>query len=159
MGTFTKTADKLREDYAFAHTSAGAIMAKLGHEEAVVLYRPKHLANKFEEATVVYSGKADDKSALAAWIADNKHGMAGHRTTDNAKEFKEPLVVAYYAVDYVKNVKGTNYWRNRVLKVGKEFSGFNFAVSDKNDFQQEMSEFGLEHVTGDKPVVTARQGG
>ena len=56
----------------------------------------------------------------------------------------------------MKNVKGTNYWRNRVLKVGKEFSGFNFAVSDKNDFQQEMSEFGMEFVSGDKPVVTAR---
>merc|ERR1711874_866379 len=86
----------------------------------------------------------------------NKHGICGHRSMDNAKEFKEPLVVAYYGVDYVKNVKGTNYWRNRVLKVGKEFSGFNFAVSDKNDFQQEMSEFGMEFVSGDKPVVTAR---
>merc|ERR1712241_1464622 len=115
-----------------------------GQSEGVVLYRPKHLANKFEEATVTYSGSADDKAALASWIAGNKHGICGHRTTDNAKEFKEPLVVAYYAVDYVKNVKGTNYWRNRVLKVGKEFSGFNFAVSDKNDFQQEMSEFGME---------------
>ena len=59
----------------------------------------------------------------------------------------------------MKNIKGTNYWRNRVLKVGKEYSGFNLAVSDKSDFQQELSEFGLEHVAGDKPVVTARQGG
>merc|ERR1711992_91699 len=142
-----------------AHTSAGAIMAKLGHEEAVVLYRPKHLANKFEEATVVYSGKADDKSAMAAWIADNKHGMAGHRTSDNAKEFKEPLVVAYYDVDYVKNIKGTNYWRNRVLKVAKDQAGYNFAVSNKDDFQHELGEFGLDFVAGDKPAVTARAGG
>merc|ERR1712241_938669 len=133
MKTFAKTADKLREEFMFAHTSA--------------------------EATVTYSGSADDKAALASWIAGNKHGICGHRTTDNAKEFKEPLVVAYYAVDYVKNVKGTNYWRNRVLKVGKEYSGFNFAVSDKNDFQQEMSEFGMDYVSGDKPVITARQNG
>merc|ERR1711874_567898 len=125
-------------------------------KEGVVLYRPKQLANKFEEGTVTYSGSADDKAALASWIAGNKHGICGHRSMGNAKEFKEPLVVAYYAVDYVKNIKGTNYWRNRVLKVGKEFSGFNFAVSDKNDFQQEMSEFGMEFVSGDKPVVTAR---
>merc|ERR1712088_1245787 len=159
MKTFAKTADKLREEFMFAHTSAEAVMTKLGQMEGVVLYRPKHLANKFEEATVTYSGSADDKGALASWIAGNKHGICGHRTTDNAKEFKEPLVVAYYALDYVKNVKGTNYWRNRVLKVGKEYSGFNLAVSDKSDFQQELSEFGLEHVAGDKPVVTARQGG
>ena len=56
-------------------------------------------------------------------------------------------------------MKGTNYWRNRVLKVAKDFSGFNFAVSDKSDFQHELSEFGLDHVAGDKPVVTARVGG
>ena len=68
-------------------------------------------------------------------------------------------MVAYYAVDYVKNIKGTNYWRNRVLKVGKEYSGINFAVSDKNDFQQEMSEFGMDFVAGDKPVITARMNG
>merc|ERR550532_774488 len=87
--------------------------------EGVVLYRPKHLANKFEEATVTYSGSADDKGALASWIAGNKHGICGHRTTDNAKEFKEPLVVACYAVDYVKSVKGTNYWRGG----GRRFPG------------------------------------
>jgi len=159
MKTFSKTADKLREDYTFAHSSEEAVMTKLGQKEGVVLYRPKHLANKFEESTVSYTGSADDKGALASWIAENKNGICGHRTTDNGKEFKEPLVVAYYAVDYTKNVKGTNYWRNRVLKVAKDFSGFNFAVSDKSDFQHELSEFGLDHVAGDKPVVTGRVGG
>jgi len=159
MKTFAKTADKLRENYMFAHTSDEAVMTKLGQKEGVVLFRPKHLSNKFEESTVSYTGSAEDKAGLASWIADNKHGVCGHRTTDNAKEFKEPLVVAYYGVDYTKNVKGTNYWRNRVLKVAKDFSGYNFAVSDKNDFQQELSEFGQDHVAGDKPVVTAREKG
>merc|ERR1712079_583238 len=78
---------------------------------------------------------------------------------DNAKEFKEPLVVAYYDVDYVKNIKGTNYWRNRVLKVAKDHAGYNFAVSNKDDFQHELGEFGLDFVAGDKPAVTARAGG
>ena len=38
---------------------------------------------------------------------------------------QEPIVVAYYDVDYVKNIKGTNYWRNRIKKVtkGHEFKG------------------------------------
>ena len=67
-----------------------------------------------------------------------------------------PLVVAYYAVDYAKNVKGTNYWRNRVLKVGKEFSEFNFAISNKDDFMSELTEYGFEAAFGDKPVVAAR---
>jgi len=159
MKTFAKTADKLRQEYFFAHTSDEEVMKKLEQKEGVVLYRPKHLTNKFEDSTVTYSGKADDKSGLASWISDNKHGIVGHRTSDNAKEFKEPLVVAYYDVDYVKNVKGTNYWRNRVLKVAKDFSGYNFAVSSKNDFQHELSEFGLDYVAGDKPVITAKEKG
>jgi len=154
--TFAKTAAKLREDYTFAHSSAEEVLAKLGHTEGVVLFRPKHLQNKFEDSSVVYSGSDSDKGALASWISDNLHGLCGHRTTDNAKEFKMPLVVAYYNVDYAKNTKGTNYWRNRVLKVGKEFSSFNFAISNKDDFMSELSEYGFDHTSGDKPVVAAR---
>lgn len=45
------------------------------------------------------------------------HGLVGHRTSDNIQDFRNPVVVGYYSVDYVKNQKGTNYWRNRILKV------------------------------------------
>lgn len=75
---------------------------------------------------------------------------------DNAAQFKQPLVVAYYGVDYVKNVKGTNYWRNRVLKVAQSFKDFNFGISNKNDFQQELNEFGLDFINDDKPRVAVR---
>ena len=44
--------------------------------------------------------------------------------------------------------------RNRVLKVAKDF-----AVSDKDDFQHELSEVGLDYVAGDKPVVIANKNG
>ena len=136
------------------------VLAKLGHTEGVVMFRPKHLQNKFEDSEVIYSESASDKGALTAWIAENIHGLCGHRTGDNAKEFEMPLVVAFYDVDYAKNVKGTNSWRNRVLKVGKEFSGFSFAVSNNDVFMSELTEFGFEHtaaaVAGVKPVVTAR---
>merc|ERR1711902_452001 len=73
----------------------------------------------------------------------------------NAADFKNPLVTAYYAVDYVKNAKGTNYWRNRVTKVAADFSGLNFAVANKDDFQGELSDLGFEYVAGDKPPVVA----
>merc|ERR1711902_83759 len=73
----------------------------------------------------------------------------------NAADFKNPLVTAYYAVDYGKNAKGTNYWRNRVMKVAADFSGLNFAVANKDDFQGELSDLGFEYVAGDKPPVVA----
>ena len=72
-------------------------------------------------------------------------------------EFKNPQVISYYSVDYVKNPKGTNYWRNRILKVAKEFSdSFAFGISAKDDFQHELNEFGIDYVSTDKPLVFAR---
>lgn len=52
------------------------------------------------------------------WCTYCSHGLCGHRTSANTAQFKTPLVVAYYDVDYVKNAKGTNYWRNRFVIVG-----------------------------------------
>jgi len=155
MGVFDKVAAKMRENVAFAHSSEAAVLEKLGHKEGVVLFRPKNLQSKFEDSQVVYDGKIK-KDALEEWINTNYHGLCGHRTGDNAKDFKNPLVVAYYSVDYVKNPKGTNYWRNRVLKVAKGHSGINFAISNKDDFQHELSEYGFDYVKGDKPVVAAK---
>jgi protein disulfide isomerase family A protein 3 len=67
-----------------------------------------------------------------------------------------PLVTAYYDVDYVKNAKGTNYWRNRVMKVGQNFKNLNFAVANENDFQHEADEFGLDVITTDEPLVAIK---
>jgi protein disulfide isomerase family A protein 3 len=146
-----KAAAKLRESVLFAHTTSEEVMTKLGHKDAIVLFRPKTLQNKFEAAEVIYEG-ADP---VDKWVKANYHGICGVRTTDNAADFKNPLVTAYYAVDYVKNAKGTNYWRNRVMKVAADFSGLNFAVANKDDFQGELSDLGFEYVAGDKPPVVA----
>jgi len=145
---FLKAAGQLREDASFAHSISGA----LGKELGVFLVRPKHLQSKFEDAELKYDGKME-KGALSDWVKKNYHGLCGHRTSDNAKDFKLPLVTAYYDVDYSKNVKGTNYWRNRVMKVAKNFPKLNFAVSNKNDMQHEADEFGLDVMTADKPLV------
>ena len=51
---------------------------------------------------------------------------------------------------------GTNYWRNRILKVAKEHNDYTFAISSKDDFQHELNEYGIDYTPGDKPIVTAR---
>lgn len=153
---FKQVAEKLRERTIFGHSSSDEVLSKQDLSDNVVLFRPKVLHNKFEPNSVTYKGKPD-ADALQAWIAANTHGLVGVRTRDSAKDFKEPLVVAYYAVDYVKNPKGTNYWRNRILKVAKEFADdFSFAISSKDDFQHELNEFGVDFVKGEKPLVFAR---
>jgi len=153
---FEKLADKLRETVRFGISTNQDVLAKFGYSDKVVLYRPKHLNNKFEPDTVVFSG-ASTREALNTWVEKNYHGLVGHRSVDNAAQFKQPIVIAYFKVDYVKNAKGTNYWRNRILKVAQSFrDDFNFAVSNKDDFQQELNEFGLEYIGDDKPRVTVR---
>ena len=103
--------------------------------QGVVLYRPKQLQTKLEPSELEYDGEAK-KSDISDWVTKNYHGLVGHRTIDNSKDFGRTLVVAYYDVDYVKNAKGTNYWRNRVMKVAKNFPVLEFAVSSKDDFMQ-----------------------
>ncbi|XP_011302665.1 protein disulfide-isomerase A3 [Fopius arisanus] len=152
---FQAVAKKLREKVRFAHTYAKSLIEKEGLTDHIVLYRPKALQNKFEPNTVKFEGK-DSIADINDFIAKNYFGLVGVRTRDNAGQFENPLVVAYYAVDYVKNPKGTNYWRNRVIKIGKEFPEVNFAISNKDDFQHELNDFGIEFAKGEKPVVLAR---
>ncbi|KYN06137.1 PREDICTED: protein disulfide-isomerase A3 [Cyphomyrmex costatus] len=146
---------KLREKVKFAHTSASEVLDKVSHKNAIVLYRPKILQNKFEDNSIVYKG-SDSISDVNDFVTKNYYGIVGVRTRDNSQDFKNPLVIAYYNVDYVKNAKGTNYWRNRIIKVAKDFPAFSFAISSKDDFQHELNDFGIDYAKGDKPVILAR---
>ncbi|KAJ8412977.1 hypothetical protein AAFF_G00105590 [Aldrovandia affinis] len=82
-------------------------------------------------------------------------------TDDNKDQLKgKDLLVAYYDVDYEKNPKGSNYWRNRVMKVAKGFldqgKELAFAVANKNTFSHDISEMGVDASTGELPVVGIR---
>jgi len=88
-------------------------------------------------------------------------GMVGHRTSSSVKYFMEkPIVVAFYNVDYEKDPKGTNYWRNRIMKVAKKFidSGKlkHFAISNTQQLRHEMAEFGVDAPDNSKVYITAR---
>lgn len=152
--TFSKYADKYREKQRFGHTAAPDALEEYDVTDAIILFRAPQYSNKFEDGQVKFEGSSLDE--LITFVKDNFHGLVGHRTRDNAAEFKPPFVVAYYAVDYTKNPKGTNYWRNRILKVAKPYTGqYRFAISSKDEFQHELNEYGYDY-TGDKPVVLAR---
>lgn len=153
--SFHSVAKKLREKTRFAHTIAKDVMDSEGHKNTIVIYRPKVLQNKFEPSKVVYEG-SETINDISNFIKQYHYGLAGVRTRDNTADFQNPLVVAYYDVDYVKNPKGTNYWRNRIMKVAKAFPDFTFAVSSKDEFVHELNEFGIDFHKGDKPIILAR---
>ncbi|XP_067934993.1 protein disulfide-isomerase A3-like [Watersipora subatra] len=156
--SFKKAADAMAEKYRFGHSTNADVTKKYGSENKIVLFYPTVMHNKFEDKTVEYDGAADVQS-IKSFVTKNAFGFCGHRTTGNSGEFTaKPLVVVYYDVDYVKNAKGTNYWRNRVMKVGKKLvddgKKLNFAVSNAEDFRGELDEYGLSY--SGSPVVAVR---
>ncbi|XP_062516317.1 protein disulfide-isomerase A3-like [Corticium candelabrum] len=143
---FTKTADSMREEFRFGYSSAADVLEEYGYQSAVVLFQPSRLQNKLEKAQSRYSGK-EDIADLKKWIKATFPGLVGFITPDIEKLFtdKRPLVTVYFNVDYKLNPKGTNYWRNRILKVAKDFTDLQFAMADTDDFGHTLSQtFGVE---------------
>ncbi|XP_064201545.1 protein disulfide isomerase family A, member 7 [Anguilla rostrata] len=161
LAEFQKAAGAMRDSFRFAHATDLGLGANHGLEsESVLLFRPPRLNSKFEEGVVKFS-EAISTSALRRFIKDNIFGMCPHLTPENRDRMKgRDLLIAYYDVDYVRNPKGSNYWRNRVMKVATQFQsqGLSYAVADRREFQEELEdEFGLALSDGGElPVVTVR---
>ncbi|KAM7152859.1 protein disulfide-isomerase A3 [Macrochelys suwanniensis] len=159
---FMKAASNLRESYRFAHTSEEELIQKYEADgEGVVLFRPQRLANKFEDSALRYTEDKITSGKIKKFIQENIFGICPHMTEDNKDLIQgKDLLVAYYDVDYEKNAKGSNYWRNRVMMVAQKFldAGHKlyFAVASRKTFGHELSEFGLDSSTGEVPVVAIR---
>jgi protein disulfide-isomerase A3 len=144
---FKKVADQLSESLRFAHTTNQDILAKYNHIDKVVIYQPPRLQVVLEPKENVYTGTGTS-SDLKKFLQENLHGIVGHRTTANSQDFKKPLVVVLYNLDYIRDPKGSNYVRNRVIKVAQKLKsenlGLTFAVSSVDEFRNELTEFGVE---------------
>lgn len=70
------------------------------------------------------------------------------------------MVIVYYNVDYVKDIKGTNYIRNRIMKVAQKLKGeglnVRFAIANTEDFRNELVEFGISNPTTEAKYIAAR---
>jgi len=154
---FLRAADGL-PDVRFAHTVSDDVKSAMDQsEESIVLYRPKVLQSKFEDAVVKCTETNTQK--IKSFISSEALGLCGERNQGNAANFEKPLFVAYFNVDYERNPKGTNYWRNRVMKVGKKLrdagESLYFAISDLGEMSRELEECGISDKSGNKPVVCA----
>ncbi|CAL1548386.1 unnamed protein product, partial [Lymnaea stagnalis] len=154
--TFLKVADQL-PDIRFAHTVSNKVKEELKQSNGVVLFRPKVLQSRFEDAEVRFTESGTVK--LKAFLQSEDFGLCAERTMSKAANFGKPLFVAYFNVDYTKNPTGTNYWRNRIMKVGKQLreegKTLYFAISNVDEMNRELEECGITEKGGDKPVVCA----
>ena len=152
-----RTAGALSEKFRFAYTTSKEILDKVEHLNKVVVHQPKRLHSKFEDT---FSAIGNVGNRLKAFILEKIHGLTGHRTPSNFADFPKPTVVVYYNVDYVRDTKGTNYVRNRVLKIAKKLAdekvGVNFAISNAEEFRHELNEFGIDDIKKEAKYVLAR---
>uniref|UniRef100_A0A8C2DZ52 Protein disulfide-isomerase n=1 Tax=Cyprinus carpio TaxID=7962 RepID=A0A8C2DZ52_CYPCA len=161
LSEFLKGASLMRESFRFAHTTDLELGKKYEVKyESVLLFRPPRLSSKFEESVVHHRGPLSI-TGLRRFIRDNIFGLCPHLTKENKDSLrKRDLLTAYYDLDYLRNPKGSNYWRNRVLKVASKFSsqGLLYSVANRNDFLEELEdEFGLGASDATElPFVTIR---
>lgn len=155
--SFHKVADTERDRFRFAYTSNADIIKKTGYTDDIVVYTPKKLHNKFEPNEFKYDGNYDTDK-IKNFLLQETTGLAGIRTPSNEFQFQKlPLVTVVYNLDYIKDPKGSNYWRNRVLKVAQDYKRkVHFAVASKEDYGNEIEKFGLaDRKDSDKPLVLA----
>ncbi|VDM52112.1 unnamed protein product [Angiostrongylus costaricensis] len=155
--SFLKVADTERDRFQFAYTSDSSILKETGYTDDIVVFTPKQLQNKFDPKEFKYDGNYDTDK-IKKFLVHETVGMAGIRTQSNLFQFEQrPLVIVYYNVDYLKDPKGSNYWRNRVLKVAQDYKRkVHFAVSNKEEFSSEVDQNGLAmRKDSDKPIVAA----
>ncbi|VDL74953.1 unnamed protein product [Nippostrongylus brasiliensis] len=155
--SFLKVADTERDRFQFGYTSDAAVLKLAGYTDDIVVFTPKKLHNKFDPNEFKYDGNYDTDK-IKNFLIHETTGMAGIRTQGNLFQFEQkPLVVVYYNIDYLKDPKGSNYWRNRVLKVAQDYKRkVHFAVSNKEEFSAEVDQNGLAmRKDSDKPIVAA----
>ncbi|XP_059206610.1 protein disulfide-isomerase A3-like [Centropristis striata] len=162
LSEFLRAAGLLREQFRFAHSLdlklADKYTKSSESSECVLLFRPLRLANKFEDDVVVFRDQLTIGS-LRRFIRDHLYGLCPVMTMENRDRLRvRDLLTAFYDLDFHHNPRGSNYWRNRVMKVASQFSGrgLAFSVANKKDFLSELEEdFGLSD-GGELPVVTIR---
>uniref|UniRef100_A0A8C1JPI2 Protein disulfide-isomerase n=1 Tax=Cyprinus carpio TaxID=7962 RepID=A0A8C1JPI2_CYPCA len=170
LSEFLKGAGLMRESFRFAHTTDLELGKKYDVKYEVWFTTqdpcPSQACAASSETTceptpTQHTPSHHTQHMLRSLLLLCSLGLCPHLTKENKDSLrKRDLLTAYYDLDYLRNPKGSNYWRNRVLKVASKFSsqGLLFSVANRNDFLEELEdEFGLG--TSDStelPFVTIR---
>uniref|UniRef100_U3FWF7 Protein disulfide-isomerase A4 n=1 Tax=Micrurus fulvius TaxID=8637 RepID=U3FWF7_MICFL len=145
---YQDAANSLREDYKFYHTFSSEILNFLKvHSGELVIMQPEKFQSKYEASVHILDIKeSTDVAEVKNHVVKHALPLVGHRKTANdAKRYaKKPLVIVYYMVDFSFDYRvATQYWRNKVLEVAKDFPEYTFAIADEEDYSSEIKDLGL----------------
>jgi protein disulfide-isomerase A4 len=142
-------ANEMRGTFRFLHTFSEDIAKSFQiPRESIVVFQPEIFWSEFENKTHILNKKSATYKEIIQFIRRTSLPLVGQRTKQNLFKYSErPLVVVYYDVNYDHQfIKDTQYIRNKVLEVAKDFVGSNlrFAISNEEEFEDEMKSLGLE---------------
>lgn len=145
---YQDAATNMREDFTFRHTFDSSIAQYLKAQTgSIQVIQPERFQSKYEKSSYKLEVKEDTKpSEISDFINNKAVPLVGERTTKNSQKLytKRPLVVVYYAVDFSFDYrKNTQIWREKVLKVAKEFKDVTFAISNEDQFSADLEKAGL----------------
>lgn len=132
------------DDARFAHITdrklANTLFTTTVNPEGIwnmlLYHRPLHYKSKFEPHYYLYDNEKLTAGLLRSWVKDKGHGLCPVLSEDQFHAIRPPIVMAYYQVDFLKDPKGTKYWRNRIMKVAVDYPEFQFAVGARKDFEK-----------------------
>jgi len=149
---FIEANDELREDYKFGHTFNAKTkdMFGLKGESAIVVCHPEYLISNYEKRYQFYTDEDGSADAIKEFYKKYQVPMVGHLEQQSEKKFsKRPLVVVFYDVSFDAKVRSlTQYWREKVLRVAREYPDIQFAVANEESFEEKLKQLGL-HESGE----------
>ncbi|XP_044148766.1 protein disulfide-isomerase A4 [Bufo gargarizans] len=145
---YQDAANILRDDFKFYHTFSSEIASflKVQTRQLVVIH-PDRFQSKYEPKKHLFNIEdSTSEEDLKEHVLKYALPLVGHRTkTNEAKRYnKRPLVVVYYTVDFgFDHRTATQYWRNKVLDVAKDFPEYTFCIANEDDYASELKDLEL----------------
>ncbi|CDW55682.1 protein disulfide isomerase A4 [Trichuris trichiura] len=130
----------------------------LADENQIVVVLPELLTTKYETKQKSMNRGDASKEDIVKFVTESSIPLVGHRTRANEawaySKGSRALVVAYYGVDFGPDfVAGNTYWREKIAAVAKVYPSYLFAVSNEQEFDNELKEVRLDDSGMDINVI------
>ncbi|XP_014667681.1 PREDICTED: protein disulfide-isomerase A4-like [Priapulus caudatus] len=147
--TYLEAGNDLRDDYRFGHTFNHEVAQHYKAEpETIVLFYPEHMHSSYEPHRHVFRENDAVPENIASFYERFNLPLVGHRNKEMEQRRynkRRPLCVVYFTVDFGFDYRDdTQFWRGKVLQVANDFRDITFAISDEDEFKDELKDLGLE---------------
>jgi len=156
---FVVAANEMRGTYRFLHTFDVDIAKSFNvPPDTVAVYQPEIYWSPYENRTYTLSKKSATYKEIIQFIRKASIPLVGQRTKKNMpfKYPEKPIIVIYYDVNYQHQyVKDTQFIRNKILKIARNFvdSNLKFAIANEDEYEEEIKSLGLEDSGSDVNIA------